>query len=251
MGAFSTSPPTASTCRRAILFRAPRIDLRIWEKLCNNNPIHAEFHSFFEVNQRRTIQVTSKLRIVVLAAGLVSLFSCVSVRNWESNKAPDYSQKASKLYIFLEVGDWKVAKSAIVKGKTRSGDPQYGWVEIPLDQYLRNDLSDAFAESAIPVDFTVLGGLELDNAKLIEAVKTFGAKSYLAIQITRLESSTYNSVTSVTASLEASIIDMDLNRRVWRARYKVFSLGGEDFGASDIDNMVKSLMVAMQKDGLY
>ena len=195
--------------------------------------------------------MSSILRTVVLSVGILVLFSCASIE-WESNKAPDYSQKIASLYIMVNVPELTVTKTVPSQSKMHQEPDKY--VGVKFGDYLKDDLLDAFAKSNIPVQATALGGLEMDLSEAKDAARQMGAKATLIVELTGkpekpdLATSLLFYPKTVTNTFYVTISDSELDKPIWKARYPMSTVYG--YNSSEVDQMVKKLMATLRKDAL-
>jgi hypothetical protein len=158
------------------------------------------------------------------------------------NKNPAFRGPLTKLFVEVNVGDWKCSANT-----GTSASP--AWKEIQLGDYLTATLEKTFLEYGIETKAIRLNDVNVDQDQIMKEISDFGATNVMEVQLSEAVVTPNRYV--LHGIFAVSIQDMP-NSTYWRAN--ITADGGKSYifypVAIDQSKVIDSIISAMQKDGL-
>lgn len=185
----------------------------------------------------RTVRDIFAVSIVFFLAACAT--TTVSLQQHEN---PAYSGLLTKLFVEVNVGDWKCSAN------TGTSDSPL-WKEIQLGDYLTAAIEKRFQENGIETKAIRLNDVNVDQDQIMKEISDFGATKVMEVQLSEAVVTPNRYV--LHGIFDVSIQDMP-NSPYWRA--KITADGGKSFifypVAIDQSKVIDSIVSALQTDGL-
>jgi len=182
--------------------------------------------------------VKSLLSLIIV----LFLASCATTTvSVQKDKNPAFSELLTKLFVEVDVGDWKCSYNA---GSTDSPARK----EIPLGDYLTAAIEKKFQANGIDTKAIRLNKVAVDQQEIKKEIDDFGANRLMEVHLTEAV---------VTPSLYVlhGIFDVSVKSDkslIWRA--EITADGGKSYifvpVAIDQSKVIDSITSALQTDGL-
>jgi hypothetical protein len=160
----------------------------------------------------------------------------------QETKNQAYSESLSKIFVEVNVGDWKCSAN------TGTSDSPV-WKEIQLGDYLTGTLEKTFQEYGIDAKAIRLNDVNVDQEQIMKEINDFGATKVMEVQLSEAVVTPNRHV--LHGVFEVSIQSMP-NSMYWRAKITVD--GGKSYiflpVAIDQKKVIDSIISALQVDGL-
>ena len=172
------------------------------------------------------------------------LASCATTTvSIEKNKNPAFSELLARLFVEVDVGDWKCSANT---GSTESPV----WKEIPLGDYLTGAIEKKFQENGIDTKAIRLNTVAVDQQEIMKEIDDFGATDVMEVHLTEAVVTPGRYV--LHGIFDVSLRDKSDGSLIWRA--EITADGGKSYifvpVAMDQTKVVASIISGLQKDGL-
>jgi hypothetical protein len=172
------------------------------------------------------------------------LASCATTTvSIEKNKNPAFSELLTKLFVEVDVGDWKCSANI---GSTDSPS----WKEIPLGDYLAGAIEKQFREDGIETKAIRLNKVAVDQQEIMKEIDDFGATKVMEVHLT--EAVVTPSLYVLHGIFNLSVRDKSDGSLIWRA--EITADGGKSYVfvpvAIDQSKVIDSITSALRTDGL-
>ncbi len=180
----------------------------------------------------------------IFAFSIVLFFSACATTtvSLQENTNPAFSGPLTKLFVEVNVGDWKCSAN------TGTSDSP-AWKEIQLGDYLTATLEKTFQEYGIETKAIRLNDVNVDQDQIMKEISDFGATRVMEVQ---LAEAVVTPNRYVLHGIFAVWIQDIPTSTYWRAKITVD--GGKSFVfypvAIDQSKVIDSIIAAMQKGGL-
>jgi len=175
--------------------------------------------------------------VVVLS---ILFLGCASI-NIESNKETGYNSLLERIAIIADTGDFIVSVQENIEPGMEAS-----YIHIRMSKYIANNLSNKLAILGIESKPIVEGELELSSNSIPDAIASYKPKHVLTVELT--DGTTYGRNILSSGSFDVSLVDISLNRRVWRAAMTIQALSEFGIQSRNIMQMLDSLIAKMQED---
>jgi hypothetical protein len=160
----------------------------------------------------------------------------------QENKNPAFTGPLTKLFVEVDVGDWKCSANT-----GTSASPV--WKEIPLGDYLTATLEKTFREYGIETKAIRLDNVNIDQDQAKKEISDFGATKVMEVQLSEAVVTPNRYV--LHGIFDVSIHDIP-SSNYWRA--KITADGGKSYIFVPVaivqSKVIDSIISALQNDGL-